>query len=77
MNCARIFTLPKASALSGAHCNDNRMPLNRVRLVMERLVTEAGTLAEWKDNARLREHLERATGLSIAELAKLTRKWPT
>ena len=52
------------------------MPLNRVRFVIERLVADADTPAEWKDNARLREHLERATGLSIAELADLTKRWP-
>ena len=60
----------------GSHNNQTRMPLETVRFVIERLVDRAGTPGEPKDDAHLREHLERATGLSIAELAELTKRWP-
>jgi len=49
------------------------MTLDAVRLEIERLAKYAGTQAESKDRARLREHLESATGLGIAELAELTK----
>ena len=61
----------------GLHNNHRLMTLDAVRLEVERLAKYAGTQAESKDRARLREHLESATGLSIANLAELTKHWPT
>ena len=61
----------------GSHMNDRRMPLDRVGYVIDRLAEHTYTAAETKDNARLREHLERATGLTISELAHLAKRWPT
>ena len=52
------------------------MPLDTVRFEIGRLAHDAGTAEESKDRARLREHLESATGMSIAELAELTKRWP-
>ena len=60
----------------GLHNNQRLMSLDTVRFEIERLVTDAGTAIESKDRARLREQLESATGLSIAELADLTKRWP-
>ena len=60
----------------GLHNNQRLMPLDTVRFEIERLVRDAGTPMESKDRARLREHLESATGLSIGELAELTTRWP-
>jgi hypothetical protein len=60
----------------GLHNNQRLMPLDTVRLEIERLVRDAGTAMESKDRARLREHLESATGLPIAELSELTKRWP-
>ena len=61
----------------GLHNNHRLMTLDSVRLEIERLVKYEGTEAQSKDRARLREHLESATGLSIVELAALTKRWPT
>ena len=61
----------------GLHNNHRLMTLDSVRLEIERLAKYAGTQAESKDRARLREHLESATGLSITNLAELTKHWPT
>jgi hypothetical protein len=61
----------------GLHNNHRLMTLDSVRLEIERLAKYAGTQAESKDRARLREHLESATGLSIADLGELTKRWPT
>ena len=61
----------------GLHNNHRLMTLDAVRLEIERLTKYAGTPAEAKDRVRLREHLESATGLSIAELTELTKRWPT
>ena len=61
----------------GLHNNQRLMPLDTVRFEIGRLAHDAGSAMESKDRARLREHLESATGLSIAELADLTQRWPT
>ena len=61
----------------GLHNNQRLMTLDAVRLEIERLALYAGTEAESKDRARLREHLESATGLGIAELAEVVKEWPT
>ena len=60
----------------GLHNNQRLMALDTVRFEIGRLAHDAGTAMESKDRARLREHLESATGLSIAELAELTKRWP-
>jgi hypothetical protein len=54
----------------GLHNYNSRMSLDTVRDEIERLARDAGTEMESKDRAHLREHLERATGLTIAELAE-------
>ena len=61
----------------GLHNNNRRMTLDAVRFQIERLAGDAGTPMELKERARLREHLESATGVSIAVLAELTKRWPT
>lgn len=48
----------------GRHHNQP-MPLVTVRSVLDRALDDAGTPMESKDNARLREHLERELGLSL------------
>ena len=60
----------------GLHNNQRLMKLDMVRFEIGRLATDAGTPMESKDRVRLREHLEEATGLSIAQLAELTKRWP-
>jgi hypothetical protein len=60
----------------GLHNNQRLMKLDMVRFEIGRLATDAGTPMESKDRARLREHLEAATGLTIAELAESTKRWP-
>jgi len=61
----------------GKHHNQLRMPLATVRSVLDRALDDAGTPMESKDNARMREHLERDLGLSLTEIVELTRQWPT
>jgi hypothetical protein len=61
----------------GLHNNNRRMTLDAVRFEIERLAGDAGRRMESKDRARLREHLESATGVTIGELAELTKRWPT
>jgi len=63
------FSIEGASTKSGA-------VQDMVRFEIGRLATDAGTPMESKDRARLREHLEAATGLTIAELAESTKRWP-
>jgi mannitol-1-phosphate/altronate dehydrogenase len=53
------------------------MALDAVRDEIQRLARDAGTEMESRDRAHLREHLEHATGLKIAELAEVTKQWPT
>ena len=60
----------------GLHNNQRLVSLDTVRFEIARLVHDAGSAMESKDRARLREHLESATGLSIAELVELTKRWP-
>ena len=58
------------------HHHQPRIPLDRVKRILERAAKDAGKRVESKDNALMREHLERATGLSIAQLAELSKRWP-
>ena len=60
----------------GKHRNNLRMPLESVRYWINRALEDSGGTAESKDLARMRAQLERATGLSIAQLADLTKRWP-
>jgi len=60
----------------GKHRNNLRMPLENVRYWINRALEDNAGTAESKDLARMRDQLEHATGLSIAELADLTKRWP-
>ena len=60
----------------GKHHNNLRMPLATVRSVLERALDDVGTAMESTDNARVREHLERELGLSLAKIVALTKRWP-
>jgi hypothetical protein len=59
------------------HCNDDAMSLAAVRAEIERCAERAATAAERKDCAVFAHHLKQATGLSIEDMAEVTKRWPT
>ena len=56
---------------------DGLLPLKTVRFVVERLVREVGTTVESKRQCEDGRAPQRATSISITELAELTKSWPT
>ena len=61
----------------GEHHNHLRMPLETVRFVLEKALHEKGSAVESQDDIRMGEQLERNTGLSLAEIVELSKRWPT
>jgi hypothetical protein len=58
------------------HKNMPSISVDGARDVIKRLALYGDTDAELKSDVLLREHLHRATGMPLAELAALTDLWP-
>jgi hypothetical protein len=59
------------------HRNMKSISVEGAREAIKRLASYGESDAELKADSRLREHLERSTGMDIKELATLTGRWPS
>jgi hypothetical protein len=73
----RTLHITTSQRIVGKHRNMRRISVEATRDCIERLALYAGTDAETREDARLREELEKRTGCSIVKLLAIAADWVT